>query len=143
MGRTGNLVGFSRMRPDNRLPSRARTWTATVAAPHADADTIDTLRLLTSEVATNAVEHGHATGIVRVTVLITAEQRVRVEVFNENPPADGDEHRCPTPRAASDDDEDGRGLLLLDALAHSWGHGPGPDGKGTTVWFEIDAKASA
>lgn len=38
-------------------------------------------------------------------------------------------------RAAGPDDENGRGLLLLDALSVRWGVEQGPEGK--TVWCEL------
>ncbi|WP_413774973.1 ATP-binding protein [Actinocorallia sp. A-T 12471] len=131
------LVGFARLKPDAQMPGRARKWAASVAAPHASSPAIDTLRLLTSEIATNALQHGGATGIVRVALLLADESaRLRVEVYDEG-------GGVPSRRTASDEDEDGRGLFLLDALAHAWGHDPGPDGRGTVVWFELDAKATA
>ncbi|WP_460305374.1 ATP-binding protein [Actinocorallia aurea] len=124
-----------RLKPDLRMPARARDWAAHLAGRLAEPEEIDTLRLLTSELATNALKHGGATGIVRV-ALLRSPSGLRVEVTDEG----GGVPEC---RTASDDDEDGRGLFLLDALARSWGHAPGFDGRGTTVWFEIDAKASA
>ncbi|MDX6741729.1 ATP-binding protein [Actinocorallia sp. A-T 12471] len=117
------------------MPGRARKWAAGVSKTWATEAALDTLRLLTSEVATNALQHGGARGIVRVAVLRReGEGRVRVEVYDEG-------GGVPCRRVAREDDEDGRGLFLLDVLAHSWGHDPGPDGRGTLVWFEIDAKA--
>jgi len=86
----------------------------------------DTLALLVSEVATNALVHG--TGEVRVRVL-TAGPRVRVEV-------DDDSTAVPVPRAPSLDAEGGRGLALVDALSADWGVDSRDGGK--TVWFEVD-----
>ncbi|ROO90029.1 anti-sigma regulatory factor (Ser/Thr protein kinase) [Actinocorallia herbida] len=128
------LIGFSHLKPDVRMPARARTWVAEAAVKYATPCAIDTLRLLTSEAATNAVQYGGA-GIVRIS-LLHGPGVLRVEVSDEG-------GGIPVPRIAEDDDEDGRGLFLLDALALSWGHTPAPDGKGTTVWFEIDPDASA
>jgi len=45
----------------------------------------------------------------------------------------------PTPRDASPDDESGRGLTLVAALADEWDAEPRPGGIGKTVWFELRA----
>ena len=87
----------------------------------------DTVALLVSEVATNALVHGN--GDVQVRVL--AEQGVlRVEVSDESP-------RLPVPRAAGPLEEGGRGLALVETLASAWG--VQPEGSGKIVWFELTA----
>jgi hypothetical protein len=35
--------------------------------------------------------------------------------------------------------EDGRGVLIVDAVTDRWGWDPLPDRPGKTVWFECDA----
>ena len=87
----------------------------------------DTVALLVSEVATNALVHG--TGDVQVRV--TAEDAVlRVEVSDESP-------TMPTPRTADPMEEGGRGLALVASLATDWGvHRVG---MGKVVWFELAA----
>ncbi|MET9519402.1 ATP-binding protein [Streptomyces sp. NPDC002994] len=47
----------------------------------------------------------------------------------------------PHPRHVSPDDETGRGLALVEALAERWGAEPRPCGIGKTVWFEIATAA--
>jgi PAS domain S-box-containing protein len=86
---------------------------------------LDTAVLLASELVTNAVRH--ATG--PCTLIVGIHEDV-VEVSVE----DGDP-RMPAARQASLDDEDGRGLLLVDALADDWGFRALPAGKAT--WFTI------
>lgn len=87
----------------------------------------DTLALLVSEVATNALVHG--TGDVQVRV--RAEGPVlRVEVSDDSPV-------MPAPRAAGLMEEGGRGLALVDSLASRWGVLAYPPGK--VVWFELSA----
>ncbi|WP_460304572.1 ATP-binding protein [Actinocorallia aurea] len=113
------------------MPARARSWVALLAGSYVADEVVDTIRLLTSEVATNALQHGCAAGVVRVSLLVGEGKRVRVEVRDEG-------GGVPERRVASDEDEDGRGLFLLDALACAWGHAPGADGRGTVVWFEVD-----
>ena len=87
----------------------------------------DTVALLVSEVATNALVHGN--GDVRVRV--GAVGRVlRVEVSDESP-------RMPVLRAAGLLEEGGRGLALVETLANRWG--VDPEGTGKVVWFELAA----
>lgn len=89
---------------------------------------VDHAVLLTSEVVTNALRHGR--GPVRVAC--DADQvLVRVEV--------GDDSRLrPSVQPVDPDDESGRGMFLVDALAAAWGVIDTPDGK--VVWFEVPAQ---
>lgn len=88
----------------------------------------DTL-LLTSELVTNALEHG--TAPCTLTALFDPDSGVlRVEVSDGSatPPS-----LLPAGRAGA---IGGHGLHLVDRLARSWGSTPTPSGK--TVWFEVD-----
>ncbi|MDT7537801.1 MAG: hypothetical protein QOI82_1386 [Actinomycetota bacterium] len=89
-------------------------------------DSADTVELLVSEVATNAVLHSYGSHI-RVRV-VDRGLRLRVEVFDGSP-------ALPVPRGARARDEGGRGLALVEALAVQWGADAEPGGK--TTWFEI------
>ncbi|GAA4121750.1 hypothetical protein GCM10022215_26960 [Nocardioides fonticola] len=125
-----------------RLPSdaasvrRAREHVATFCDGHAiGAEVRDVVRLLVSELATNAITH--AQGEVTVTVRIEAD-RLTVEV------ADGST-RQPRPReealpADPGDwtalDEHGRGLQLVQALADTWG--VETDHAGKRVHFSVN-----
>lgn len=91
-------------------------------------DTCDTVELLVSEVATNALLHGR--GEVSVVVLPKAGA-VRVEVAD-----DSDE--LPVPRQAGWDAESGRGMALLEQLSDRWGVDTNRR-QGKVVWFELDA----
>jgi anti-sigma regulatory factor (Ser/Thr protein kinase) len=86
----------------------------------------DTILLLTSEVATNAVRH--AGSEFRVGIEPLDNDGVRVEVADHSAEA-------PQPRAASPDATSGRGLNVVDALASAWGVDTQQDGK--VVWFEV------
>jgi two-component sensor histidine kinase len=93
----------------------------------------DTAVLLTSEVVSNAILHAgpHRSGAGLTVHLQGNASLVRVEVadWSTNVPVRGD---------IAVDGLSGRGLLLLDALASSWGSTPNQDGK--SVWFEIVAE---
>ena len=87
----------------------------------------DTVALLVSEVATNAVVHGHGD----VQVLVTSYEHVlRVEVADGSP-------RLPAVRAAGLLEEGGRGLGMVEMLSSRWG--VAPRGPGKVVWFELAA----
>ena len=83
-------------------------------------DSVDTVALLISEVATNAVLHAYGRDI-RVCVLDLGT-RLHVKVFDGSPV-------LPVPRHARTGDEDGRGLALVEALAIEWGVDTQPAGK--------------
>ncbi|MFD7082200.1 PAS domain S-box protein [Streptomyces sp. NPDC059918] len=85
----------------------------------------DTACLLTSELLSNAVRH--SSGPIRLR-LRRAGGELSVEVCDASPV-------LPQARFARPDAESGRGLLLVDSLATSWGTLPGVDGK--TVWFSL------
>lgn len=90
-------------------------------------DLCDTLALLVSEVATNALVHG--SGEVQVRVHAT-DSGLRVEVQDDSP-------TMPSRRRAGPLEEGGRGLALVDTLARGWGVQALPVGK--VVWFELGA----
>jgi len=81
--------------------------------------------LCTSELATNAVLHARSPVLLLVVLLADS---VRVEVEDEAP-------GLIEPGTLVHDEETGRGLALVDALAHAWGVDQHPAGK--TVWFEL------
>lgn len=85
----------------------------------------DTVALLVSEVATNALVHG--TGEVKVRI-VPGPPGVRVEVLDGSP-------ALPALRTATALDEGGRGIALVEALSTAWGSEATADGK--TVWFEL------
>jgi CheY-like chemotaxis protein len=91
-----------------------------------DADLLDVVTLLVSELVTNS--NIHAGGGARVVVRLS-HQRVRVDVADDDP-------RLPALRVPDDTGPGGRGLLIVDRAASRWGVEPAPVGK--SVWFEID-----
>ncbi|MCW5251584.1 MULTISPECIES: ATP-binding protein [unclassified Streptomyces] len=98
------------------------------AREHFGGDCSD-VQLCVSELLTNVITHIGEGTPVTVRLGSTAEGGVRVEV------TDPGRHSWLVPRRPSGDDEGGRGLLLVDALAVRWGVDQGPEGK--TVWCEL------
>ncbi|WP_328691365.1 ATP-binding protein [Streptomyces caniferus] len=86
--------------------------------------------LIVSELVSNAVQHARRDSI-RVVVERTALRTVRVAV------ADFSRAR-PVPRAPGDGGEDGRGLILLAALAADWGTDERRWGK--VVWADLEGR---
>ncbi|MFJ6915085.1 ATP-binding protein [Streptomyces sp. NPDC101133] len=92
--------------------------------------------LVVSELMTNALLHGSLRGrLIRVHVTL-GHRTLRIEV------SDPRGERLPRPRPVSDADEQfGRGLLLVGALATRWGWEPRSIGK--TVYAEWDLPTPA
>jgi hypothetical protein len=88
-------------------------------------EAVETVVMLVSEVTTNAIIHARSMMTLRMDV---NEPRVKVWVEDCST-------ACPQPRSAEDDDEGGRGLWLVGALASSWGCEMTSTGK--QVWFEV------
>ncbi|MFJ7270579.1 ATP-binding protein [Streptomyces sp. NPDC099050] len=107
----------------------ARRHTAWLAVAWGRPELAADAALLTSELATNALLHGSVRDrYFRVEVRLTGAA-LRIEV------TDPKGERRPEPRAAADDDQFGRGLHIVDALAQRWGASDRLVGK--TVWAEL------
>lgn len=84
---------------------------------------IDVAALLVSELVTNAITHDEYSGPGPVTLSIHCKEgQLRVDVHDTSP-------EPPVLTGASDRDEGGRGLFLVDSLADSWGSYRTADGK--------------
>jgi anti-sigma regulatory factor (Ser/Thr protein kinase) len=95
-----------------------------------DGKTLDDIRLLVSELVTNAIRHAEAEGgAVELNVTIEGD-RVRVEVSD---PGRGFE---PQPRDDEMSRPGGWGLYLVDRIADRWGV---VRNRMNRVWFELDA----
>ncbi|MFI8948900.1 ATP-binding protein [Streptomyces sp. NPDC053750] len=130
--------GLDRQEAQWRLPRRPRS------AGHArallreqltewkiDGDVVDAAALLLSELVTNSVQHARVPAGREIGVRIARyDGCLRVEV------ADADSTR-PQPRPAAVEDERGRGLELVAALAQRWGCCPRRYGIGKATWAEL------
>jgi anti-sigma regulatory factor (Ser/Thr protein kinase) len=110
--------------PESVAEARARVCDA--VTPELPEPQSDTLRLLVSEVVTNAVRHGGSDEPVELHASWNSE--VRVEVCDRG---DG---FTPHPRMRALDEPGGFGLYLIGRLADRWGV---ETDEGTTVWFVL------
>lgn len=122
-------------RSDRLLPSAPASPAAARAAVDELSDTLPPdrladLRLLVSELVANSVEHGPRDEPIRLRISSSA-QRVRAEV------RDGGNGFIPPSAPPSSLSDGGRGLLLVDRMADSWGVGSGAS---TSVWVELSRR---
>ena len=96
-------------------------------APALDDRKLETLRLLVSEVVTNAVRHGGADAPLEVRARWDGD--VRVEVVDHG------NGFLPAPRAGERHEPGGFGLFLVGRLADRWGV---EATDATRVWFVIE-----
>ena len=123
---TAPLIGWSRPFPATPAQVReARQFLAGILDGH---PATDDAVLCLSELVTNAVLHsrsGGPDGHFRVCAEVDGS-RVRVEVSDQGGPWE---------RSAEEDEQNGRGLLVVAQLARNFGR-TGDDQAGWTVWFE-------
>ncbi|MER7767152.1 PAS domain S-box protein [Kitasatospora sp. NPDC096140] len=89
------------------------------------AERTDDACLLLSEILTNSVQHGQ--GPIELLLRRTSTE-LTVEIGDRS-------SQLPHPRLATSDEESGRGLIIVDALADGWG--VRPSGSGKTIWFTL------
>ncbi|TQF06174.1 SpoIIE family protein phosphatase [Kitasatospora acidiphila] len=118
------------LRDDHAQVGHARRFARRVLTDWGLAALIDQTELLTSELITNALVHAGAPTELR----LFRHQVLTVEV------SDVDGH-APRMRRALEDDEGGRGMHLVNELAHRWGSRGTRDGK--VVWFELELPLGA
>lgn len=113
-------------------PAEARTLVADWVGTAVTAETIEDIKLLVSEVVTNAVRHPSASGPIEMTLTLRGG-RVRVEVTD---PGGEGFAKPPVSEPPPPDALGGRGLLIVDRVASRWGV---ETGRPTRVWFELAA----
>ncbi|MFE3826199.1 ATP-binding protein [Streptomyces sp. NPDC059092] len=112
---------------------RARLLVMAACAAWGVPDVSDAAALVVSELIGNSVRHS-GSRLVRVLVSLPEPGRVRVAVVDKS-------RTPPVPRAAEDGAEDGRGLLVVEALADRWGTELLRWGK--QVWVELCPETDA
>ena len=109
--------------------SEARSWAAAVTRGLLDPDQAHSLRLIVSELVTNALRHGDDGE--RIDLAVTPKPEfLCVQVTDDGPGL------APRPRALETDDEGGFGLYFVEQLARRWG--VTRENRRTRVWFELD-----
>ncbi|TDC83039.1 ATP-binding protein [Actinomadura sp. 7K507] len=127
-----NLLGTITMPGVPKSAPAARAFVR-VLAPHIEDDAMADIVLCVDELVANACEHtASGKGDGQITVIVSeGEDILRVTVLDQGSTQG-------QPRVRHDPcSEDGRGLLLVDALSKSWGTHPTLNG--TAVWAEFHA----
>ena len=122
---TSSSVATVPRAPESSARLRSLLWT-TFACWSCDGERLDDAALVLSELVGNAVRH--AEGEVMQVRLRRTGDLLRIAVHDRSPVH-------PAPRDASLDDESGRGMMIIEALSHSWGWEPRADGK--VVWADV------
>jgi anti-sigma regulatory factor (Ser/Thr protein kinase) len=115
------------LEPTGRAPGQARRIVRELLADLISADVTETAELLVSELVTNAITHG--TGTVTLSIDCT-DSSLAVTVSDDEPTE-------PELQPESLTALGGRGLLMVEALAGSWGVNAHKDGAGKDVWFRL------
>ena len=109
--------------------AEARRWAAGVTRGLLDPDQAQSLRLIVSELVTNALRHG-AEG-EQIDLAVTPKREfLCVQVTDDGPGI------APRPRALETDEEGGFGLFFVEQLTRRWG--VTRENRRTRVWFELD-----
>ncbi|MEU9361503.1 SpoIIE family protein phosphatase [Streptomyces sp. NPDC048301] len=95
----------------------------------ADSEQVDSAELMVSEMATNVLVHTDGDALLVAEVTGEAgERRLRVEVADTS-------DELPHKRRPGEMASSGRGLVLMEMLADTWG--VDPRGEGKSIWFEL------
>jgi anti-sigma regulatory factor (Ser/Thr protein kinase) len=114
--------------PAAHAVAEAREHVMALAQPWVDSSRLADLRLVLSEVITNAVRHG---GDGDLLIAVTPKREyLCVQV------TDTGDGFAPRPRAYAPDEDGGFGLFLIERLTRRWGLTR--EDNNTRVWFEFD-----
>ena len=92
----------------------ARTWVRISLMGRGCDDAIDPALLIMSELASNAVQHASESATIKIMCEVSDDGILTLGVIDYG-------KREPIMLAAAKDDEHGRGLALVDAIADEWG----------------------
>ncbi|WP_035842739.1 SpoIIE family protein phosphatase [Kitasatospora azatica] len=107
------------------IPGLARRFTRTTIASWGLNPLADFAELLVSELVTNALVHGGEP----IRLRLFRDRALTLEVADTG-------RQTPRLRPAGSEDEGGRGMYLINELAHRWGSRPTKEGK--VVWAELE-----
>ncbi len=115
--------------PEPSAAGRARSWVAERLSAWEVSAVVDDLRLVVSELVSNAVLYARTAVDVMLSI---GEGVIELTVRDHNP-------RTPRPRPQQADEAatGGRGLVLVEALSDDWGVAERMAGK--EVWFRLSA----
>jgi anti-sigma regulatory factor (Ser/Thr protein kinase) len=115
--------------------ARALVRSVLDGVPGVDHDVVWAAELLTSELVTNAIVHSGTHVHVGVAL---GDERMMIAV------ADGSDEPSPTQHDVVDDDESGRGMLLVASIADDFGWWIRRDGAaGKTIWVVLSLTGRA
>ncbi|MEE1822162.1 ATP-binding protein [Streptomyces sp. BE20] len=122
---------------DTRSPGLLRNWVTALLAGWQLPHLIDDLTLIATELATNALRHGAAPARVGLALCEpeAGHRVVRLEIEDSGPGFDPEDHTSDP--GDTSENCDGRGLLLVAALAGTWGAMRTSNGQ--LVWAELPA----
>jgi PAS domain S-box-containing protein len=124
----GERVATLALSGDRRMAGQARGFTRAKLKAWGLTSLTDLAELLVSELVTNALTHTDRPRQLR----LFCDRTLTIEVADSDP-------RAPTVRRFTDYEEGGRGIRLVDELAHRWGSRITRHGK--VVWFELELPA--
>lgn len=113
-------------------PGCGRAWTQALLWEWRLAHLADTAQVVVSELLTNAVQASRGLHQAAIQLSLASDrERLLISVRDFDPGA-------PAPRHVSDDDETGRGLMLVEAISDRFGWYPAADGTaGKVVWAAL------
>lgn len=101
---------------------RARAWVRITLMGRGHEDAIDPALLIMSELASNAVQHASESTTIKIVCEVDADAILTLGVIDYG-------RREPVVLNSAEDDERGRGLALVEAIADEWGWHPCDVGK--------------
>jgi PAS domain S-box-containing protein len=120
-----NRIATLTLTGDHRMAGLARAFTRTKLRDWGLSSLAEVAELLVSELVTNALTHTDRARQLR----LLYDRTLTVEVTDSD-------SRSPIQRGPTDFEEGGRGIRLVDQLAHRWGSRATRNGK--AVWFELE-----
>jgi anti-sigma regulatory factor (Ser/Thr protein kinase) len=115
-------------------PGLARAWTRQILQEWRLADLSGTAELIVSELTTNATLASRELGRSFIQLTLTVDRGELTILVRDYCPC------VPQPRNAGDEDENGRGLFLIQAMSSRFGWYPPDDGTpGKIVWAALSS----